>query len=242
MHASANRMIRDMCGRPWSAGGPSCMVIGPYEDWVQNPLQCSVDVPGRSKSPAREMMDGLRIVRAAWSAVKEHGEYSMTHALGHVEIEERVRFDKRGREVVCTYSAQHFEIADLSLVAPALLQKLLATRMGLRCGYVHVNSATLTRHASLGAVDRSLPSEPSPPLNLVSDLDRWVIECNLFCDEGLVLGFTERFFRKVAGPLLRSLELADEDPAAALESARACEWRGWALAQVNWLEREPCAT
>lgn len=83
--------------------------------------------------------------------------------------------------------------------------------------------------------------EPFPIVN--TDIDKWFSDLRMFMDEGsLAMGYNDRFFKKVAVPMLNSWNCwkTRDDPSRkenALRWARDIQATDWRKACVEWLER-----
>lgn len=81
---------------------------------------------------------------------------------------------------------------------------------------------------------------PYPMMSTPEDI--WMRDLHMFLQEGMVLGIRDKFFRKVAAPIVTSWaafkELRGEQRyAAALEIISKCHAGDWRLACVEWLDR-----
>lgn len=236
MHETATDLVRELLWNVQSQRDTSRLVVGRYEEILKNPLNCCVHLPGRTMSPAMEMLNALHFVDQAWEIAREKKVLATIHPLGHLEINESMHFDIRGGVINGLYSSMHFELADLSLTAPAFIQILLAHEFDVELGHMRVYTPVLSRNKDMFEAEKSESTTYVEPFALTRNHVQWISENKMFCAEGPALGYTEHFFRKVAGPLARSLALSDNDHDAALQSASECAWAEWAAAQISWLE------
>ena len=78
----------------------------------------------------------------------------------------------------------------------------------------------------------------SPFPIMSTDLDTWRADLCMFVKEGPVVGFKDRFFKKVASPIFTAYDLYKDSRAEeAVELLDRCSASDWALACRQWIGR-----
>lgn len=132
----------------------------------------------------------------------------------------------------------------------SMLQEFMAAWTGFRVGQYwqvstnfHAYTATMEKHASLltlspGFDDYSLGNvEPFPMVN--TDIETWMQELDMFLNEGAVMGFQDKFFKKVAIPMLLSWQAYKNKEYGKAMSilTESCVATDWRKAGIEWIER-----
>lgn len=132
----------------------------------------------------------------------------------------------------------------------SMLQEFMAAWTGFRVGHYwqvstnfHAYTATMEKHASLlklspGFDDYSIGAvEPFPMVN--TPIESWMQELDMFINEGAVVGFQDKFFKKVAIPMLLSWQAykSKEYGKAMSILTESCVATDWRKAGIEWIER-----
>lgn len=132
----------------------------------------------------------------------------------------------------------------------SMLQEFMAAWTGFRVGQYwqvstnfHAYTATMEKHASLlklspGFDDYSIGNvEPFPMVN--TPIESWMQELDMFINEGAVLGFQDKFFKKVAIPMLLSWQAYKNKEYGKAMSilTESCVATDWRKAGIEWIER-----
>jgi hypothetical protein len=132
----------------------------------------------------------------------------------------------------------------------SMLQEFMAAWIGVEVGHYwqvstnfHAYLNTMEKHQALlslspGFDEYSLGNvEPFPMVN--TGIESWMQELDMFINEGAVLGFQDKFFKKVAVPMLLSWQAYKEKKHfRAMEIlVENCVATDWSKAGVEWIER-----
>lgn len=131
----------------------------------------------------------------------------------------------------------------------SMMQEVAAAWIGVEVGiYEQISTnfhgyvAILDKHASL--LNVSLESseysrgevEPYPMVN--GPIEDWLADLDMFINQGEVIGYRDRFFKKVALPMLRAWRLyKDKQPGAALKALDECVATDWSKACSEYIVR-----
>lgn len=132
----------------------------------------------------------------------------------------------------------------------SMLQEFMAAWIGCKVGFYwqvstnfHAYVNTLEKHSALlklsaGFDDYSLLNvEPFPMVN--TNIETWMQELDMFMSEGAVVGFQDKFFKRVAIPMLLSWQAFKDkeyDMAINILGDR-CSASDWSKAGVEWIRR-----
>jgi thymidylate synthase len=135
----------------------------------------------------------------------------------------------------------------------SFLQEVMASWIGVPVGRYwqvstnfHAYLNTLEKISSIGNSSPDITKyqqeiiSPFPIVN--GSIDEWFEDLSMFMDEGPVMGYRDKFFKKVAVPMLMSWNhwKNKEDPEhieKAIDSASDIQATDWRLACTEWLER-----
>lgn len=131
----------------------------------------------------------------------------------------------------------------------SMLQEVMAAWIGVEVGrYWQISTnfhgyvATVDKHASL----LELPTdEDSYSVGLVepykmvtTPIADWMADLDMFINQGEVIGYRDRFFKRVALPILRTWRMwKEKDYDGALKAIHDCEATDWGLACKEWMLR-----
>jgi len=78
----------------------------------------------------------------------------------------------------------------------------------------------------------------SPYPMVSTDMDTWQQDLNIFLQDEPIIGFRDKFFRKVATPIHHAWEAwKEKDPEKGIDIMRQCIASDWRQACTEWLER-----
>lgn len=131
----------------------------------------------------------------------------------------------------------------------SMMQEVMAAWIGVEVGrYWQISTnfhgyvETVEKHSSL----RDLPIKENPyslvhvkPFKMVNtSIDDWMADLDMFINHGEVIGYRDRFFKRVALPILRTWRLwKAKDYDGAMSAISDCEASDWGLACKEWMER-----
>lgn len=132
----------------------------------------------------------------------------------------------------------------------SMLQEFMAAWIGCKVGsywqvstnfHAYVN--TLEKHSALlglsaGFDDYTLFNVESFPM-VNTNIETWMQELDMFMNEGAVVGFQDKFFKKVAIPMLlswRAFKAKEYDTAISVLTD-SCAASDWTKAGIEWIRR-----
>lgn len=132
----------------------------------------------------------------------------------------------------------------------SMLQEFMAAWIGVPMGRYwqisnnfHGYDEIMTKHVALAArpIDELCPYQRGlvEPYQMVdTDINTWQQDLGIFLDEGPIVGFKSKFFRKVVTPIFNSWQAYKaDDKDAAMEIIKQCAASDWRAACEDWLIR-----
>jgi len=133
----------------------------------------------------------------------------------------------------------------------SMLQEVMAAWTGYPVGRYwqvsgnwHAYLATLDKHRGVLTTTTYCPyfaKEVTPYPMVTIDIETWFEDLKIFMMEGPIVGFRDKFFRRVVTPIFHAWEAwKTKDPNRidnAIEILQQCEATDWKRACVEWLER-----